>query len=93
MDIPPPAKKTRTLAPTPRSKAARLSVPWANGVLCTPAPPADGTLLEEENEDEDDGVLENGRDEGSLYQQVRDVGGGFLISFNPSGKSLITKRL
>ncbi|XP_068755387.1 kinesin-like protein KIF20B [Montipora capricornis] len=74
VDIPPPpAKKTRPLVPTPRSKAVRLSVPWANGAICTPAPEGDVTGLEEEevNEDEDVGVevFENGSDKESVYQQ------------------------
>ena len=78
MDIPPPpAKKTRPLAPTPRSKAVRLSVPWAKGTICTAPPEGDATVLEEEemNEDEDVGVdvLENGSHKESVYQQVRSV--------------------
>ncbi|XP_068698526.1 kinesin-like protein KIF20A isoform X2 [Montipora foliosa] len=70
---PPPAKKTRPLAPTPRSKAVRLSVPWAKGTICTVPPEGDDTVLEEEemNEDEDVGVevLENGSHKESVYQQ------------------------
>ena len=78
VDIPPPpTKKTRPLIATPRSKAVRLSVPWANGAICTPAPEGDVTGLEEEevNEDEDVGVevFENGSDKESVYQQVRSV--------------------
>ncbi|XP_068698527.1 kinesin-like protein KIF20A isoform X1 [Montipora foliosa] len=74
VDIPPPpTKKTCPLAPTPSSKAVRLSVPWAKGTICTAAPEGDITVLEEEkvNEDEDVGVevLENGSDKESVYQQ------------------------
>ena len=71
MDIPPPAKKPRDVAPTPRSKPARLSVPWANGALSTPAPPGDASLMEGEVEDEEVEIVEAGRDEASVYQQVR----------------------
>lgn len=72
MDIPPPAKKPRASAPTPRSKPPRLSVPWANGAVCTPAPSADGPLIEDENEDEQEvEIVEGGTDEASIYQQVR----------------------
>ncbi|XP_067050248.1 kinesin-like protein KIF20B [Acropora muricata] len=72
VDIPPPpVKKTRPLVPTPRSRGMRLSVPWANGAICTPAPEEDVIVLE--GEEEDDGaeveVLEDRRDTASLYQQ------------------------
>ncbi|XP_015764855.1 PREDICTED: kinesin-like protein KIF20B [Acropora digitifera] len=72
VDIPPPpVKKTRPLVPTPRSRGVRLSVPWANGAICTPAPEEDVIVLE--GEEEDDGaeveVLEDRRDTESLYQQ------------------------
>lgn len=73
VDIPPPpVKKTRPLVPTARSRGVRLSVPWANGAICTPAPEEDVIVLE--GEEEDDGaeveVLEDRRDTESLYQQV-----------------------
>ena len=71
IDIPPPAKKQRTLAPNPRSKANRLSIPWVNGAVSTPAPLGDETLLEEEDEDEEvETVPVEGRDEASVYGQV-----------------------
>ena len=76
VDIPPPpVKKTRPLVPTARSRGVRLSVPWANGAICTPAPEEDVIVLE--GEEEDDGaeveVLEDRRDTASLYQQVCSV--------------------
>ncbi|KAK2570806.1 Kinesin-like protein KIF20B [Acropora cervicornis] len=54
VDIPPPpVKKTRPLVPTAPSRGVRLSVPWANGAICTPAPEEDVIVLEgEEGDDE-----------------------------------------
>ena len=74
VDMPPPAKKPRVPAATPRSKPARLSVPWANGALSTPAPPVDASLAEinEENDDGEVETVEAGSDGANVYQQVRD---------------------
>lgn len=53
----------------------RLSVPWANGAICTPAPEEDVIVLEgEEGHDEAEvEVQEDRRDTASLYQQVCSV--------------------
>ena len=78
VDIPPPpVKKTRPLVPTPRSRGVRLSVPWANGAICTPVPEEDVIVLDGEEEDDEAEVevevLEDRRDTESLYQQVCSV--------------------
>lgn len=52
VDLPPPPKKVRASAPTPRHKPARPSVPWANGALATPAPPDDTPIVEVDEEEE-----------------------------------------
>lgn len=67
VDLPPPSKKARASAATPRSKPARPSVPWANGALATPAPPDDAPILEEEEEDKEN---EATTAEIGAYQQV-----------------------
>ena len=76
VDIPPPTKKARTLAGTPRSKPARPSVPWINGALCTPAP-SDDALVEVEEENEEESVMV----EPNAYQQVCDLRHLFLFVF------------
>lgn len=65
MDLPPPAKKARALAATPRSKPARPSVPWIKGALHTPAP-CDDTLADVDEEIEEESVII----EPNPYQQV-----------------------
>ncbi|KAL9968581.1 hypothetical protein ACROYT_G020690 [Oculina patagonica] len=71
VDLPPPSKKPRALAPTPRSKPTRMSVPWANGALCTPAPPDDAPLVEEDEENEE-GEIGTG-EPGAYQQQLMDL--------------------
>ena len=73
MDLPPPSKKARASAATPRSKPARPSVPWANGALTTPAPPDDAPIVEVEEEDEEN---EATTAEIGAYQQVCGEGWG-----------------
>ena len=67
--MPPPAKKPRALSATPRPKPTRLSIPWANGALCTPAHPVDESLAEI-NEGDGDEEVEIGEGQASAYQQV-----------------------
>lgn len=73
VDLPPPSKKARASAATPRSKPARPSVPWANGALATPAPTDDAPILEEAEEDEEN---EAKTAELGAYQQVCREGWG-----------------
>ena len=67
VDLPPPPKKARASAPTPRHKPARPSVPWANGALATPAPPDDAPIVEVDEEEEESGATTVEHDS---YQQV-----------------------
>ena len=67
VDLPPPPKKARASAPTPRHKPARPSVPWANGALATPAPPDNAPIAEVDEEEEESGATTVEHDS---YQQV-----------------------
>jgi len=67
VDLPLPSKKARSSAPTPRSKPARPSVPWANGAFTTPAPPDDAPILEVDEEHEENEATTAGL---GVYQQV-----------------------
>ena len=79
--MPPPAKKSRALSATPRSKPTRVSIPWANGALCTPAHPADESLAEINEEDGDEEV-EIGEGQASAYQQVCETVKGLFTSLH-----------
>lgn len=79
VDLPPPSKKVRASAPTPRSKPARPSVPWANGAFATSAPPDDAPLVEVDEEDEES---EATTAEPGAYQQVC----GKLVSSCSAGR-------
>ena len=79
--MPPPAKKSRALSATPRPKPTRLSIPWANGALCTPAHPVDESLAEINEEDGDEEV-EIGEGQASVYQQVCETVKGLFTSLH-----------
>ena len=79
--MPPPAKKSRALSATPRPKPTRVSIPWTNGALCTPAHPVDESLAEI-NEEDDDEEVEIGEGQASAYQQVCETVKGLFTSLH-----------